>query len=166
MWSSWALAYYLHIISSRFRSPHRVQPHSISRSINIRLKCRYCSLHAQTSTVAFNNGSHYADYHRGDNHDVKAIAATRCSGAGGCAVPGRHSTRDVLAAPRPGLSVTSTVLTPCLPCPSWPRTTLCKYTRSVFTLINVKSLCHLLKTKPYLRSLIQFHASVLRGWSR
>ncbi|CAB3231095.1 unnamed protein product [Arctia plantaginis] len=63
------------------------QLHSISRSINIRLKCRYCSLHAQTSTVAFNNGSHYADYHWGDNHDVKAIAATRCSGAGGGAVP-------------------------------------------------------------------------------
>lgn len=53
------------------------QPHSISRSINIRLKCRYCSLHAQTSTVAFNNGSHYADYRGGDNRDVKAIGETR-----------------------------------------------------------------------------------------
>ncbi|CAH2104679.1 unnamed protein product [Euphydryas editha] len=39
------------------------------------------SLHAQTSTVAFNNGSHYADYHHGDNRDVKAIAATRGSSA-------------------------------------------------------------------------------------
>lgn len=49
--------------------------------------------------MAFNNGSHYADYHWADNHVVKAIAATRCSGAGGgcpaaAASASRRGTRD------------------------------------------------------------------------
>lgn len=89
---SWALTFYPHTLWAPDLGHLVAQPHSISRSINIRLKCRYCSLHAQTSTVAFNNGSHYADYHRGDNHDVKSIAAT-CSEAGGVLSPGRARPR-------------------------------------------------------------------------
>lgn len=93
-----ALAHYLHILLASDLGHLTVQPHSISRSINIRLKCRYCSLHAQTSTVAFNNGSHYADYHWGDNHDVKAIAATRC-GAGGAGASAQDTRPPAAARP-------------------------------------------------------------------